>query len=210
MAIKPKYEAFVSPVGTAVFPYLITPDTRFNSDGTYVVDLSLPKELAADFTSRLEGTLEKFFTTELNTTQQTTLARKPVFKVEYTRPDYTDAAEGDAAEASRQAIKDSHVPEETGNVLFRLKMNAKFTKRNGEIVEQHPIVVDAESGERVTENVWTGSTLRVKGQIIPYINNAAQVAGLSLRLKSVQVIDLVTGSGDGAGFWTNFDVEDVA
>ncbi len=206
MTQKPKFEAFVSPVGTAVFPYLIAPDTRFNADGTYTVDLSLPKELASEFISRLEGSLEAYFTTELNTTQQTTLARKPVFKLEYTRPEY----EGVTDEDEKAAIKAAHSPEETGNVMFRMKMNAKFTKRNGEIVEQHPIVVDADSGARVTENVWSGSTLRVKGQIIPYINNAAQVAGLSLRLKSVQVIDLVTGSGDGAGFWTDFEKDDAA
>lgn len=206
MANKPRYEAFVSPVGTAVFPYLITPDTRFNQDGVYVVDLSLPKELAADFISRLEGSLDKYFTEELNTTQQTTLAKKPVFSPEYTRPDYPE----DATDEQKAVIKAQHIPEETGNVLFRMKMNAKFTKRTGEIVEQNPIVVDADSGERVTENVWTGSTIRVKGQIIPYVNNAAQVTGLSLRLKSVQVIDLITGSGDGAGFWTDFDTDDAS
>lgn len=206
MATRPRFEAFVSPVGTAVFPYLITPDTRFNADGVYTVDLSMPKELASEFTARLEKSLNAYFSTELNTTQQSTLAKKPVWKQEYTRPEYPE----DCDEDTKAAIKNAHVPEETGNVLFRMKMNAKFTKRNGDIIEQQPIVVDAATGERVTENVWSGSVVRVKGQIIPYINNAAQIAGLSLRLKSVQVIDLVTGSGDGAGYWTDFETEDAA
>lgn len=207
MADKPKYEAFVTPIGTAVFPYIIKPDTRFNAEGLYTVDLSLPNDLAAPFIARLENSLNTFFENELNTVQKKTLAKKPVFKLEYTRPDYP----AEATEDERLAIKAAHVPEETGNALFRLKMNAKFTKRNGEIVEQQPIVVMADSGERVTSNVWTGSVIRAKGQIIPYINNAAQVAGLSLRLKSVQVIDLVTGSGGGdGGFWTDFEADDAA
>lgn len=206
MADKVKFEAFVSPVGTAVFPYLTQPDTRFNSDGVFTVDLSIPKELAQEFIDRLEGSLDSYFKTELNTTQQMTLAKKPVFNVEYTRPEYPDGA----SDEEREQIKAAHVPEETGNVLFRIKMNAKFTKRNGQIVEQQPIVVDADSGERITENVWMGSTIRVKGQIVPYVNNAAQVAGLSLRLKAVQVIELVSGSGEGSGFWTDFDKEDAA
>ncbi len=206
MAIKPKYEAFISPVGTAVFPYLITPDTRFNADGVFVVDLSVPDALAKDFTTRLETSLQKYFDEELNSTQKTTLARKPVFNVEYTRPEYDQ----EMTDEERAAVKDAHDPVETGNVLFRCKMNAKFTKRNGDIVEQAPIIVDAATGERVTETIWTGSVIQVKGQIIPYINNAAQVVGLSLRLKSAQVIDLVSGSTGGSGFWTDFDTDDGA
>jgi len=133
MSKKPKHEAFVSPVGTAVYPYLINPDTRFDSDGHYTVDLSIPKELAQDFIDRLEGSLNKFFDEELNTTQKTTLAKKPVFRPEFTRPEYPE----NATDEEREAIKAAHEPEETGNVLFRMKMNAKFTKRNGDIVEHH-------------------------------------------------------------------------
>jgi hypothetical protein len=197
-----KYPAFVSPVGTAVYPYLITPDIKHDPDGVFKVDVSVPKELAEDFVATLEGTLDQWFKTELNTTQQKTLAKKPVFNLEYSRPEYP---EGDITEDERQAIRAAHEPMETGNLLFRCKMKAKFTTRKGEIYEQQPIVVDADTGARITDSVWTGSTIRVKGQIVPYTNAAAQVAGLSLRMKAVQVIDLVTGEGGSAGFWTDFD-----
>ncbi len=198
---RPKYEAFVSPVGTAIFPYLTKPDTRHVDSGVYHVDLSLPKELAADFTARLDRVLDNYMDTELTQTQKMTLARKPVFKPEYTFPEYPEGA----TDAEREEIKANHVPEETGNVLFRVKMNAQFTTKKGEIVTQQPIVVLAETGERVTDPVFMGSTIRVKGQIIPYVNAAAQTVGLSLRLKSAQVIELVSGSG--GTFWTDFESE---
>jgi len=199
---KSRYPAFISPVGTAVYPYLITPDVRHNADGIFKVDLALPEELAQEFITRLEGELNEFFSTELNTTQQTTLAKRAVWQPEFTRPEYPDGA----SDEERAAIKDAHVPEATGNVVFRMKMNAKFNTRKGDVVEQQPIVVSADTGERVTEHVWTGSTIRAKGQIVPYINNSSQTAGLSLRLKSVQVIDLVTGTGSGA-YWNDFENE---
>lgn len=203
MAKRKPYEAFVSPPGEAVFPYIITPDTRFHTDGVYVTDIAYTPAECEEFVSKLEGSLEKFFKEELNTTQQKTLARKPVFKEELTRPDFPQ----DATDEEREEIKANHIPEPTGRYLFRFKMKAKFQDRKGNVIEQQPIVVSADTGERVTENVWNGSVLRVKGQIVPYVNAAAQIAGLSLRMKSVQVIELVSGGEGGAGFWTDFDNE---
>jgi hypothetical protein len=199
---KSRFEAFVSPIGTAVFPYLIQPDTRHDANGVYHVDVSIPADLAEEFVSRLDKALDTYIETELNSTQKTTLARKPVYRPEFTFPQYPDGA----SEEERAAIKDAHIPEETGNLLFRTKMAAQFTTKKGETVTQKPVVVSADTGERVTEVVYMGSTLRVKGQIIPYINAAAQIVGLSLRLKSAQIIELKTGSGEG--FWTDFESDD--
>lgn len=194
-----RFEAFVSPIGTAVFPYLITSDTRHDANGTFHVDVSIPKDLAAEFTARLDSALDRYIEVELNSTQKATLARKPVFRLEYTYPEYPEGA----SDEERAAIKDAFEPVETGNVLFRTKMASQFTTKKGEIVTQTPVVVSADTGERVTENVYMGSTLRVKGQIIPYINAAAQIVGLSLRLKSAQIIELV--SGGGSAYWTDFE-----
>lgn len=201
MSNTPRYEAFVSPVGNAVFPYLTAPDTRHNKEGVFHVDVSIPADLAEEFTSRLDKALDAFIDIELNANQKATLARKPVFRPEMTYPEYPDGA----SDEERAAIKDSFIPEETGNILFRTKMAAQFTTKKGETVTQTPIVVLAETGERVTDTVFMGSTLRVKGQIVPYISAASQIVGLSLRLKSVQVIDLV--SGTGGKFWSDFDTD---
>lgn len=203
MSNRPRYEAFVSPVGTAIFPYLTAPDMRHDVNGIYHVDVSIPADLAEAFVARLDSVLDKYMETELNTTQKSTLARKPVFKNEVTYPTYPDGA----TDSEKLEIKNAFVPEETGNLLFRTKMGAQFTTKKGEIVTQQPVVVAADTGERITVPVFMGSTIRVKGQVVPYVNNAAQIVGLSLRLKSAQVIELVTGSGEG--FWTDFE-EDAA
>lgn len=202
MSNRPRYEAFVSPVGTAVFPYLTAPDTRHDQNGVFHVDVSAPKELAETFVNRLEGVLDKYISEELNSTQRATLARKPVFRSELTYPTFPD----NASEEEKSAIRDVFVPEETGNVLFRAKMQAQFTTKKGDVVTQQPVVVSADTGERIVQPVFMGSILRVKGQIVPYTNAAAQIVGLSLRLKSAQIIELVSGSGES--FWTDFEEND--
>ncbi len=203
MSNRPRPEAFVTPVGTGVFPYLISPDVRHDTNGVYHVDVSVPLDLASDFITKLTDALDRYFESELNATQKSTLARKPVFRQEMTFPTFEEGV----SDEEKQAVRDAFVPEETGNVMFRTKMAAQFTTRTGEIVTQKPVVVSADTGERITDPVFMGSILRVKGQIIPYVNAASQTVGLSLRLKSAQIIELKTGSGDG--FWTDFDAEDT-
>lgn len=203
MSNRPRPEAFVTPVGTGVFPYLTAPDVRHDVNGTYHVDVSVPADLATTFVAKLDAALDKFINTELNQTQQGTLARKEVFKVETTFPTFEEGA----TDEEKQEIRDAFEPEETGNFLFRTKMAAQFTTRKGEIVTQKPVVVSADTGERITDPVFMGSILRVKGQTIPYVSAASQIVGLSLRLKSAQIIELKTGSGEG--FWTDFGDEDA-
>ena len=43
MATKKKFVQYVSPAGTAIYPWLNTPDTKFNADGEYSVKLSFNK-----------------------------------------------------------------------------------------------------------------------------------------------------------------------
>jgi hypothetical protein len=49
-----KLEAFTSPIGTAVFPWITKTDTRFNADGVYKTELSVPFEEAQSFIAKLE------------------------------------------------------------------------------------------------------------------------------------------------------------
>jgi len=202
MTTRIRYEAFVSPIGIARFPFLTQADTQHDATGVYHVDVAVPKELAQPFIDRLDGVLDRYIEEQLNATQKATLARKPVFRVEMTYPSFPEGA----TDAEKQTIKDLFVPEETDNVKFRTKMVAQFTTKTGEIVTQQPIVIDSQAGERVTNPVFSGSTLRVKGQIVPYVSAASQIVGLSLRLKSAQIIELVTGTG--AGYWSDFDSDD--
>jgi hypothetical protein len=205
MTDKPRYEAFTTPAGEAVFPWITKADTQHDPNGVYHVDLSVPAEEAQDFIAKLERVRDEFVAT-LPTAKQNALAKRPVYMDEMTRPEYPEGA----SKEQKAAIRDAWEGEPTGNVLFRIKMKAKVTTAEGTTFEQEPVVVSADTGERVESPVYGGSVIRVRGQIVPYTNAAAGIVGVTLRMKAVQVIDLVTGSGDAGGFWTDFEDEEAA
>jgi hypothetical protein len=202
MADKKYYEAFISPAGTALYPWLNKADVQHDKEGVFHTDLVLPPELCEEFISRLEGVRDAFAAEELTPAKRAALVARPVYREELTRPEYPDGA----TDAEKKAIKDAFIPEPTGNYQFRFKMKARVHAGNGTVFEQRPVVVLAETGERVDEPVFTDSVIRVKGQIVPYTNDASGTYGVSLRLKAVQVIELVTGTGGGA-FWSDFENE---
>ena len=202
MSVKSRLESFTSPAGEAVFPWLTKADTAHDAAGVYHTDLSLPFDLAQDFIARLEGVRDAFIQT-LPVGQQSSLTPRAVYQMEMTRPEYG----ADLTPAEKAAIRESHVGEETGNVLFRFKLKANVQPREGEAFSQSPIVVTADTGERVEAPVYSGSIIRVRGQIVPYTSAAAGIVGITLRMKAVQVIELVTaGSGEAtSGYWTDFE-----
>jgi hypothetical protein len=202
MSEGPKYSAFVTPAGEAVFPWLTKADTEHDKNGVYHVDLSVPFEEAQPLVAKLEKTLNDFIAT-LPLGKQKAFVKRPVYMEELTRPDYPEGANA----AERKAIRDNWVGEPTGNLLFRCKLKAQFTGSEGETITQAPVVVMADTGEKIDVPVYSGSIVRVKGQIVPYTNTATGQAGISLRMKAVQVLELVSGGG-GDGFWTDFDKDD--
>lgn len=204
MSDAPRYEAVTTPVGVAVYPWITKPDVEYVPTGQYKVDLSLPEELAQDVIVKMERVRDEFIAT-LPVAKQQALTARPVYLLEYTRYEFPE----DATDEQKAAIRDAHVPEPTGNVILRFKMKAKVQPKDGEAFDQAPVVVDAATGERIEKPVYDGSLIRVKGQIVPYTNAASGMVGVTLRMKAVQVVALVTGSGsgDGAGFWTDFDAE---
>ena len=199
MARTPKYQAFISPPGLAVFPWLSEPDVRHVKTGVFKVDVSVPEAEAAESIAKLEAIRDEFIST-LPAAKQKALTPVPVFKIELTHPTYPE----EATEEEKQAIRDAFVGEPTGNVLFRFKMNKLVTPQDSDPFEQAPVLVSAETGAEVTDPIYAGSLIRAKGQVVPYTAAASGTVGVTLRLKSVQVIDLVTGNG-GSAFWTDFD-----
>lgn len=191
--------AFTSPVGEAVFPWLTKADTMHDTTGVYHTDLSVPFELADDFIAKLENVLCNFTATLEG--PQMAFTQRPVFTKEVTRPEFTK----DMTDEEKDAARAAHIPEETGNVLFRFKLKSTVTPASGETFTQAPVIVMAATGEKVEGPVYGGSMIRVRGQIVPYTNSMSSQIGVTLRLKAVQVLDLVTGSGEGTGFWTDFD-----
>lgn len=197
---KPRFEAFTSPVGEAVFPWITKADTEFDSKGVYRTDLSVPFDEAQEFIAKLEKARNDFLHT-LPAGKQSALTPRPVYMEEMTRPEYPE----NATDAEKKAIRESWVGEPTGNVIFRFKLKAFVDTDDGGFT-QSPVVVKADTGEKVEDPVFNGSIIRVRGQIVPYTNAAAGTVGITLRMKAVQVIELVSGTG-GSEFWTDFDAD---
>ena len=89
--------------------------------------------------------------------------------------------------------------QETGRVVFKFKMKAKVNTKDGRTIEMSPKLFDA-SGTLMSDvdSIWGGSTLRVSADLVPFYVGFAVGAGVSARLKAVQIIDLKTGGGANA------------
>ncbi len=182
MSDKPNFEVFTTPVGELVYPWVSRPDVRYDPDGVFQTKLLLPFEGAQELIAKLEGVRSDFVAT-LDVAKQKTYNVAPVFEDELDE-------EG----------------EETGNVLIKVKLKALVTPREGDPFTQAPVIINAEDGSKVEEPVYGGTMAKLKGQIVPYTNAASKLAGVTLRLRAVQVHELVTGTGSGGGaFWSDFD-----
>ena len=173
-----KRPRYVTPAGIAQYPYLTTPDTKFNPDGDYKVNLEIdPTEITTFLDEQLEASIAA--------------AKKenPSKKIK----------EGDAPYS---------VNEETGKVTLRFKLKAKVHPKNGESFDQSPALFDAK-GKPLSKDIKIGggSKMKVSYEILPYYTAIAG-AGISLRLKAVQVIDLVEYSSGGSGESYGFGKED--
>lgn len=175
---KEKKPRFTTPKGTAQFPYLTKPDTKFNPEGEYKVKLELDAADAGELISFLDEQVE--------------------LAVEKAKKDPKNAGKkikvGDAPYS---------VNEETGKAAFNFKLKAKVTTKSGETFEQRPALFDAK-GKPITDvNIGGGSKVKIAYEVVPFYT-ALVGASISLRMKAVQVIDLVEFSGgasaEGYGF----------
>jgi hypothetical protein len=167
---KPKLQRYVTPAGTAQYPYLNKPDTKFNPDGEYKLKLEVPADKAQDIVTFLD--------------EQFALS---VAKAKKENPG--------------KRIKEADLPytvnEDTGTVAVSFKLKAKVTPKNGDPFEQRPAVFDAKGKPLKDVNVGGGSTVKVAYEVLHFYT-AIVGAGISLRLKACQVLDLKEFSG-GAG-----------
>lgn len=104
---------------------------------------------------------------------------------------------------------DKTTEEPTGMVEFRCKMKASGTRKDGTAWKQVPALFDSRGKALGTKapDIWGGSEGKVSIEASPYFIPGSGAAGVSLRLKAVQVIKLVQGGHrDAAGY--GFGAED--
>jgi hypothetical protein len=164
------YLKIVTPAGIAIYPHLTQPDTKFNAMGEYKVSLSVTEEEAAPITAKIDEVMEE-------AQGMIPPGKRPKIQ----EPPYYNELDDEG--------------QETGRVIFKFKMKAKVNTKDGRTIEMSPKLFDAQ-GTLMTDvdSIWGGSTLRISSDLVPYYV-AAVGAGVSMRLKAVQIIELKTGGG---------------
>lgn len=153
----------LSPKGTAVYPHLNTPDTKFNPDGEYKVTLRVSGDEGQTFAAQLDELVAQ---AEADAIEET--GKK---KVKLANPPY-------------------EVDDETGDILVKFKSKASGTsRRTGEKWSRRIPLVDAQRNPCPGAKVGGGSELIVAFE--PFIYYTASIgAGVSLRIQAVQVVTL--------------------
>lgn len=174
---KPKLEKFVTPAGVAVYPHLVRPDTKFDSDGVYTVQLAIDGPDANELIAQLE-------------------AARDLFAKEFKSENKAKFAKASIADVYEDEVDDEG--EETGRVLIRAKQKALIKARDGTMYPKYVKLFDAQNNVITPDSVWGGSRLILAGVLIPYYMASSKEIGVSLRLSAVQILELVEGDGGSA------------
>jgi hypothetical protein len=159
---------YFTPKGRTNWLKIFKPDTKFDVDGFYGGKLVIDNSDAPEIMGMLDAMFEKAIASAVEETG------KPANKIRTTEP--------------------YEVDQETGDITLKFKLKAKITTKSGDTFAQKPKVVDAKTKPITTEiPLWNGSLVRVGFQVIPYYTSLAG-AGLSLRMKSVQVLEALAGT----------------
>ena len=172
--------------GTALWAKVFEPDTKFNPLGDFSINLQMPVAQAAAMSEQLEAIVQAEFNKAIK--------QDPRLKNTLTTQDVC------------QPVFDRDTGDDTGNVEFKFKLKAKVQKRDGTYYEQQPAVLDSKKVPMTNDIlIGNGSRVKVAFEPIPYVMASTKKAGVSLRLKAVQVIDLVEYGTSAASV---FDEED--
>tara|TARA_R110000764_G_scaffold65147_1_gene136645 strand:- start:1236 stop:1916 length:681 start_codon:yes stop_codon:yes gene_type:complete len=156
-----------TPTGVALYPWLTKPDTKFNEEGEYKVNLVLSKEDAQPLLKVINSVFEENLKEEIK--------KQKKKDIKTANPPYSEQFDDDG--------------KPTGNLIFKFKSKAAYK----------PAIFDAQNNPMVDPPVWGGSEIKVNAGLYPYAS-PLYGAGVSLKIRAVQVIRLVEGSEGASRF----------
>ena len=155
----------ISEIGEAIYPHLNKPDVRFSEAGEYKVTLKVAKSDATAMLKLYNSAIE-------------------------------DALKLAEQNHKGKGIKNAPKPftEEDNFVFFKFKMKATgVNQKTKEKFSQRPQLFDAKKNPiPLSTLIWGGSKMRVAYNLVSYFTPMLG-AGITARLKAVQVIELVEG-----------------
>lgn len=180
---KIKIGSFVTPIGTARYPHLNAPDTKWVEEGEYRCPLIYSEDVANSLRPKLAAFLDKGFE-------------------DLKREHFSDAP--NSAKARRlaksplplKALEDEE-GNGTGEYLLNLKKRASGTKKDGTPWKAKINIVDSKGRKLLpAPSIWGGSKLRVDADVFAFYFPKDNTVGLTFEIMGVQVVELVSGSGE--------------
>lgn len=162
-----------TPKGYAQYPYLKDPDTKFNPDGDYKVNLAMDdNEVTGKLIAKLQQMLKNFYDNDEEVAKAVAKGRKVV-------------------------MSDIYENDEEGRCVLKFKQKAQITKKNGEKINIKIPQFDSHGKPMEVANIGRDSVIKVNFSVRPYYLPTIKTCGLSLRPTAVQVIQLNEFSGGG-------------
>lgn len=181
-----------SPRGTAIYPHLHAPDTKFDNAGVYSTKLRFTGRARERIEEMLEPLMEEAYEEALESVKGTAAQAKK--KLEGSRRDPFE-------------VEIDEDGEETGAIIVNFKCKASGVRRDGSTWKYTPRIFDAAGNPvRAGLRIGSGSVLKVNFEPRPYY--VASIGyGVSCRLNAVQVLELQTwGGGNAESF--GFDADE--
>lgn len=174
-----------SAFGTAVHPWVNTPDIKFNTDGLFKLGLRLTGEDATAMKARVDSAAQEAF------------------------DDFMSGPDGEKLTPAERKKYSLYVPYEveeddngnpTGAIVFDFKQNATIQiKATGEVKKIVIGIYDA-TGKPMKARVWGGSEVRVNYAMRPIPMKSLKQVGVRLDFGRIQVRKLSEGNGGSGGF----------
>lgn len=167
-----------TPLSKFQYPKLIEPETKFNPEGVYKVTALIDPRDADGVATQLDELLNRH--------KESLKAQAPTTKFKLADLPWSyEEVDG------------------TPYFIVKAKMKASGVDRDGRRWTSVPALFDAK-GKPVTDReslkgMWSGTVGRVSFEAQPFYQ-AAIGAGITLRLKAVQVISLVEGGGSAESY----------
>jgi hypothetical protein len=197
MAQKKKLQEVRSPRGIAIgYVNLNAADTKFKPEGVFNVKVAFEDMEAADvqgFIAKIEKVRDEFFDA----------------KVEELKADGKGAAAKQLKKADVISPElDRETGDETGRFFVNAKMNASGVRKDGTKWSQKPVFFNAKGDQlKNPPRISGGTVLKVVVSLDPYVMESTKTVGVTLRLKAVQLISLVSGGQRDFGGY-GFEAED--
>lgn len=173
---------FTTPKGLAQYPSIKTPDTKFNPEGDYKVNLVMEEDEKTNaLVSKLEAILEDFYENDDDVLYAISKGRKVV-------------------------TQDIYEKDEEGRIVMKFKQKAVITKKDGSKIPVKIRQFDSK-GKPIDVNIGRDSVIKVSFTANPYYMPSTRTCGLSLRLLAVQVISL-NEFGDASASSYGFEEEE--